>query len=278
VVVINSSPSARAVRINEKRTTGGPATSAAVTGASMNRLGTYTGITGAGPDEHFTDIVFSGSLSLADENTLVSALNAIHNIPTLTDQVIFLGDSISVAYNTSDGQAPGRIFAANAARRVYAPVIGNPGQRQTTITSASATYAALYDAARFTGKQIIVNNAGTNDIYNGSTAAALYSSMSSWIASMKTAGFIVVVYTVIYQNVFGGPGSAVRLLVDDYNSQLKAGASAGGYTVIDLLADSRLATPTNTTYFQADGTHLTPAGNVVVESVIRPVLNGLLTA
>jgi lysophospholipase L1-like esterase len=63
-----------------------------------------------------------------------------------------------------------------------------------------------------------------------------------------------------------------------YNTLVTGGATANGYTVDDLAADSRLQNPNDTTYFAADKIHLNDSGYGVVASDAAAVITPKLAA
>lgn len=116
---------------------------------------------------------------------------------------------------------------------------------------------------------------GTNDLYGGATAAATIASIKSYCTILRTAGFYVIVITMLPRTESGGSFTmAARAVV---NAELLNPANVGVYwdAVADTTADARLEDETNTTYFQADQTHLYAAGDRIVGGLVGNLLKTL---
>jgi lysophospholipase L1-like esterase len=112
--------------------------------------------------------------------------------------------------------------------------------------------------------------AGINDIGTGGRSAAqITADLDTWIADYQAAGAVVYVCTMTPYTALSGAQNTIRLAV---NTHIRSTATPDG--VLDLVADSRLATASDTTYFLGDQLHLTAAGNAVVAELALAKLRG----
>lgn len=113
--------------------------------------------------------------------------------------------------------------------------------------------------------------AGTNDIAGGASAATVTANLLAYVAAQKAAGYThVLVLTVIDRTSFDAAKDAIRATV---NSDIASNAATSGYTVVDVAAF--LNDATNTTYYNADGTHLKTAGYAYVAGEVATAIQAL---
>lgn len=105
---------------------------------------------------------------------------------------------------------------------------------------------------------------GTNDLSSGATAAATFAVLQSYVTALLAAGFRVKVLTMVKR----GTGGALETKRVDYNALI----NASGWDVIDVGARAEFSDVTNTTYYQADQTHLTTAGYAIVAGLVSDAL------
>lgn len=105
---------------------------------------------------------------------------------------------------------------------------------------------------------------GTNDLSSGATAAATFAVLQSYVTALLAAGFRVKVLTMVKR----GTGGALETKRVDYNALI----NASGWDVIDVGARAEFSDVTNTTYYQANQTHLTTAGYAIVAGLVSDAL------
>jgi len=99
------------------------------------------------------------------------------------------------------------------------------------------------------------------------TAQEIYDNIAARCTTARAAGWKVVVCTEIDAVAAGWTAKYQAL-----NALLLAGYTAFADGIADLGANSELQDHTDTTYFNADGTHLIAAGEAVVRDTVYPVL------
>lgn len=127
---------------------------------------------------------------------------------------------------------------------------------------------ALPDISNRSTRNVLVIWEVRNQMGLGSTAREAVDSLWLYVARAKRSGWEVHACTVIDTNPIGF-SDEIRLAA---NALIRAEAGANGCSVIDLAADARLATRTNTTYFHSDEVHLTTAGYAVVAALVFAAL------
>lgn len=116
-------------------------------------------------------------------------------------------------------------------------------------------------------KNIVVAWGGTNDLYFGDSAATVISDYSAYCAARQAAGLMVVACTIIDRTEFGGSWTAADAAT--VNASIRANWETYADALCDLADDSRLSDYTDTTYYNADGTHLNDAGYAVVAELVE---------
>lgn len=125
------------------------------------------------------------------------------------------------------------------------------------------------------GYTVLIMNGGTTDLAVGATGADCYAGMGEFSTWAKANGFDWIIGTTITPSTtFTGPQETQRLAG---NTLILADASNYFDSEADLMSDSRLTNPADTTYY-ADGTHFTATGAGVAASVVQPVLASVLAA
>jgi lysophospholipase L1-like esterase len=120
--------------------------------------------------------------------------------------------------------------------------------------------------------------AGTNDFGNivGVTVATVFSNLVSEVTTLKTAGCRVFVGTMLSRVGTGSVGT-FDSIKDAYDPLiLEQAKAAGADGVVDFAANPLLGADgasTNSTYFQADGTHPTQVGQGLLAAAFSNVLN-----
>ncbi len=197
--------------------------------------------------------------------------------------VAFDGDSLTDAYGVNDNQSWPSLCYAQYNGCLDCPnvatsgaTLGAGGVRSLLATSGALldSYLALYQ------RPVLVVWAGTNDIgtaaylVNGGSAATALTNLTSYIAARKAAvpGLRVIVLNLI-DRTSDAAGWAVQKPI--FNAGL---SGVGADVVVDVAGDARLSNHLNATYFNADGIHLTAAGEAVVWELLQPAIEGQLAA
>jgi lysophospholipase L1-like esterase len=123
--------------------------------------------------------------------------------------------------------------------------------------------------------------AGTNDFTNipPSTPQSVFATLTADIQKMKLAGCRVGVLTMISRAGNGGGNGGASYDTDKkaYNALILSGAKAAGADfIVDVAADPHLGADgayANSTYFQADGTHPTQAGQQEIANLYSNAYN-----
>lgn len=155
---------------------------------------------------------------------------------------------------------PAYSFGANTA-----VAAGSNGVNTNTFSGSGTLNVASTTNAGNTGT-LKVATAGTmaTITYTGKTGTTFTGcNTTSGGGVMSTGG---TVRNSGYQNLFDG------------NALVLADASAAFNYKVDLAGDSRLSDPSNTTYYDVDGVHLTNSGAQVVADLIAPTLNTILSS
>lgn len=138
---------------------------------------------------------------------------------------------------------------------------------QEAPTEVDAHYDPEADA------DICVVMAGGSDLEWGMSADELLDGVRQYCVERRSAGFQVVVVSLLPRNVegFEDPRSRFNGLLRAYWPEFSDGLA-------DIGADSRIGDALDCfdlTYYMSDGTHPTPAGDAVIASIIAPVVNDL---
>lgn len=274
------------------------AASVAQTGASFTRvagaeIGRYPFSPGASGSWLLADIyevcVFTGTLTNAQADAIASALVAGWNIPAITNQVVFDGDSITqgVGTVTTGNQVsmrasePGAAYALPASWRVVN--LGVSGNRVADLVTRRDATNTMYDNL-LSGRNVVACQVGRNDlptntglqVYNlilpllntaptgylqrgWEVVQAVNIGVSSSLAAENTNLRALLRAAQFRTDTQTGPGQAFdgRLRIAD----LPLITSGAGGTIFDTVADA-----TDTIWYQGDSTHPTDAGTQAMVS------------
>ena len=132
-----------------------------------------------------------------------------------------------------------------------------------------------------TGPAVYTIFAGTNDFLNipSATAPTVFAMLTGDIQKMKTAGCRVGVVTMVSRVGNGTAAAGASFDVDKraFNTLILNGAKAAGADfIVDVAANPFMGADgayANTTYFQADGTHPTQAGQQIIANAYSNAYN-----
>lgn len=189
-----------------------------------------------------------------------------------TNVVVWCGDSITAGNHVGAGEDyPSLVAASLTAIAANAQNIGVPS---SVINDAQGTTAdGYYDGTKQANLCCVMW--GINDLAGGATAAAMVASLKAWCLNRRTAGWTVVVMTLLPYNTFTNANS----LREAANVLIRADASF--YDVLIDLGDTSTTmgnvSALSDTGKYSDGVHPTYAGNQLLEPAITSALTLQLT-
>ena len=225
-------------------------------------------------------IVYNRVLSLTERMQVEARLRAKYGIETKpdtqSDLVAFIGNSLFTSFNLSadtDGVPAQTNKAIDYPFKTKNFGIGNFATPQLTSVTAHANYINSYfDTKR--RKNVAVVWEVTNDLVNNSASATTaYNNLVSYCQALQTAGWKVVVMTVLHRS----NDATLNGKIDTVNASIRTNWPTFADALADPAGVANLSNETNTTYFQADQVHLTAAGNTEVKTVLAPQVLKLLT-
>lgn len=185
------------------------------------------------------------------------------------------GDSRCTNYpHGTAGPTPAEQWPALIANTTTTPLVvpnfGVPGQTQAAMNAdAVAQVDAIYNATN--AKNIAYCGGGINDL-PADSAATIETAIQTWCTTRRAAGYQVIVATIPPASSVSGANETKRAAI---NTWIRANWSSWADQLCDLDNDSRLQTPSNTTYYLADGVHYTAAGHAVVAELVKANLAAL---
>lgn len=239
---------------------------------SVTTVQTAAGVT-AGP-QVAGDIVISatGGGTATYSSIQVQSADAAA-VATSGSLILFDGDSITYGTATSNPPATGHPALVAAALNSQTPgrwtAINNgiPGKALSAINTDFATISVPLLAGNYTDK-IYILAGGDNDVSQGRTTAQIEADISAIVSKARAAGATKVYSCAMaYAN-----GTAKGVILSAMDTYIRAG-STGADRPIDYPADSRLATQTNTTYYNTDTLHPTDAGQQAMAQDTVSVIN-----
>jgi lysophospholipase L1-like esterase len=146
------------------------------------------------------------------------------------------------------------------------------GQQQTLVTQQ----VVPLDLTPF-ATNVAVVCAGSNDLWEGGTAADAASGIAGLCGSLRSAGFKVIVATITPRSaVTTSQQVTLSTAISATNAAIRSGYAAYADGLVDWAADARLSDYTNTTYF-ADGCHTTDAGDGVKAQLVKGAMDPILS-
>lgn len=201
---------------------------------------------------------------------------------TPPDAILFTGDSLcaNLGGNYAMKTSPPYYAALSAGLTQYSNVCLQ-SQTQIVMNSSLATreYPLLDGAAG--GQRLVIDNASTNDIRTGTSGAAAFTNLQTYISTLRARypGMPIVVGTVAPR---GDNSAALEVQREAFNTALigawTAGTLGANVSVNDVAnnpiaatlaspnnyAPTTLATCQNTIYFQTDCIHWRPATTITM--------------
>lgn len=188
-------------------------------------------------------------------------------LPLLFTPKMFIvdGDSLSTTYGGGSLSFPTQLgtLLGSSWEHINFAVAG-----QTVVSMLADVVGQVdweYDAVRT--KDIVICWGGINDVVGADTAATVYANISSYCSGRRSAGFKVIVCTIIPAASATGANETKRQAV---NTSIRSGWTGFADALCDLTTDPNIGdtgSTSNTTYYQADGIHLTDVGRGIVASM-----------
>lgn len=198
------------------------------------------------------------------------------NMPVARRVLYAEGDSITQGAFVEKGYVA--LYGANSSPITNGTNRAVSGSGLTSMNARASAADAFIPAVKETGfKAIYFAMIGTNDDGGGSDSAAYAAALGQHFANRKAAGFTYCVAATLLAKggnaTFNANRAALNTILRSSAWQTTWGIDA----VVDFAANATIGTDaaaSNTTYF-SDGVHPTQAGNVVMETIFRPVINAL---
>lgn len=187
--------------------------------------------------------------------------------------VVWDGGSIMAGYGAGKGTPfPAQTLAVVPRACLSYFSITSSARIADMLAQAPYEVDAHYDPAA--DLNVCVVQAGGGDMRAGVTAASVYDALRSYCLQRRSAGFKVVVLSILPS---GRPEAfeAARLA---FNAMLRDTWSSFADGLADVAADSRIGDAGDqydSLFYLTDELHLTAAGQAVMASVTAPVLTGL---
>lgn len=199
--------------------------------------------------------------------------------PLLVDRhplVIFDGDSTVAGYGiaTQAGAMPQQ-FEASCGTAYHVVNMGVSGLRVTTMLTSDAALIDSQLSTTLFAKNIVVFQAGTNDLYD--TITDVYTNIVAWCQARRAAGWKVVVSTILPRKDAGlrADFEADRQTV---NTSIRTNWPTFADALSDLGDDAAIGqadSPDDTTYYQADKLHPKQAGAAVIAALHKVAVGTL---
>jgi len=188
--------------------------------------------------------------------------------------IVFDGDSITAGNGSTDGQTyPHQATMGLDARfRVFNVGIG--GQSATQMFTTDTDVDALLPSS---GIGISCGFAGTNDLANGATAAAVYATLVNYFTERRAAGWDRTVAFTLTPRSASGINANFETRRLELNALLRANWPTFADALVDVAAHPVMGVPgaDQDPALYADGTHPTNYGYSLIASLVLPALASL---
>lgn len=225
-------------------------------------------------------LVYSAPLSSTDAASVRSYLAAKYDTRTTAwdKNVVFEGDSITQGTGTIMNRGYPSLVERAGITDWRMTNLGSSGATLTTLTSR----AGAVDGHKRAGisRNVLMVLVGRNDVaVGGATAAAIYSSLITYVQARVTAGWEVWTGTVI------STSANYQTMINELNGLIRGAGNggsgngivtdAGANRVIDFAALPQFdpGSESDTTYYQGDSTHPTQAGAQLLANAVAAQLS-----
>lgn len=192
----------------------------------------------------------------------------------ITAERIVIGEGDSITAGVTGTMTNGGYVKLSAANlNPYAHGYNNAvnGSNIAGLVSRATILDAIIPPSKAGRKFILAEQIGHNDEVGGATTAQFLIDLASYLDGRHTAGFLTVCGTVLHSTVNGG----FNAWADTVNTTIKTWTGTHCDAIADYASDVNLLDASNLTYFQADGTHPTDAGEAAMEPYLTTAVNGL---
>lgn len=229
---------------------------------TLAQLGTYGGALqgNLGPT-----CFYASTNDLSFVSTLATVPGRLTN---MMSHVICDGDSLTLGGQNGAVPYPTTLQDSLGATNWDMRNFGVSGQQLSAMEADAATQVDVWRNSQ-RPRDVVICWGGSNDIFAGTNTATMQSRIQTYCANRKSAGFEVIVCTILPRSGIGGDKETVRTEV---NAWIAANYATWSDGYVDLAADTRLDDYSDATYFNADNTHLTTDGYTVVAELIKAVL------
>ena len=196
-----------------------------------------------------------------------AALKSMVVRPQDRQLIVFDGDSLTSGQGlTTPETYPYKVLDTEGRATFDGINLGVAGQTVADIAADVATQ--IWPQVGIWANHTYIIWAGTNDLANGGTAAATYTTLTSVIQGARAAGFgRIVVLNMIKRTT----DAALETKRQAYNALIAAN-TAGADIIVDVGALPEFQDTTNTTYYQGDGTHITATGSTVIATAVSAAI------
>lgn len=179
-------------------------------------------------------LVFNSALSSGNQTTIRNSLYATFNIPK-TQNFSLIIDGAS--FDISQGSYIGGVNGYGWSQQIIPPIpyparvvnLADSGATIAQLNTAWSTITSFPCTGSFSSVVYVgPNSAAGNSINGGRTGAQAFSDMSALLVTVKAKCPSITTYLVSTTTGTGGTEFT------NYNNAVRAGAIAGGYTVVDL--------------------------------------------
>lgn len=145
--------------------------------------------------------------------------------------------------------------------------------RTTTVNTAQIpnTLTPLFNAGY--GMNVVAFFEGVNDVVvNGANLATAEANWTAYVAAARAAGYKVLGITPLPTN---NTGNGANTIMGPLAQWVRDNPQLSDFPIVDSAADASLSNPSNLTFYQADGLHLTNAGYAVLAGLVLARLNAI---
>jgi hypothetical protein len=144
----------------------------------------------------------------------------------------------------------------------------NAGTDGIRLPAMLSEFSAVVNVRAGAGQNIVIMQELGNTLQTPKTAQQVIDDALAYCAAAQAAGWTVYICTATPRATWGADQTTLNTI----NAYVRANFLQFGSRLIDLALVSELTTPTNLTYYDADGTHLKNAG---FTSMALAVLDGV---
>lgn len=210
--------------------------------------------------------IYSPEISSGNFTALKTYTNTTYGSTTMRRAIIAEGNSLTDGVQLTAGQEPWpstMVDSMNPNVRMYN--VGFSGETTATMITASPVH--VIPLCNQTTHDTAFLWEGTNDITVTHDGTVSYNNMMTLAGLFKAAGCVPIIGTTIKAVQLAGGDETQRVV---QNNLLLAQKD---YIIVDLAALSQFSNTSDATYYQADGTHLKPAGQAVVAANVLTAMN-----